>query len=175
MKRYTFFSGLQIFNMDETDTRLGLCILTDREEIAQILKAHLRNTVTLELWMFWVILNKITRSIMSCYHTSSHFFSHRLWQWDGRAMAQAVSRRPLAAEGQVRAPFVPYGFEMDKVALGLVSLRVLRFSSVNVILPRLSRLTWRVNNRHGGGRRSEISTWTTWLRDVISFLFQTGL
>jgi hypothetical protein len=35
--------------MDETDTGVSLRILTDREEIAQILKAYLRNTVTLEV------------------------------------------------------------------------------------------------------------------------------
>jgi hypothetical protein len=43
------------------------------------------------------------------------------------AMAQAVSRRPLTAARRVDA----VGFVVDKVALGQVFLRVLRFSPVN--------------------------------------------
>jgi hypothetical protein len=46
---------------------------------------------------------------------------------DGRAMAQAVSRRPLTAEG----------FVVDKVALGQLFPRVLRFSPVSFIPPVL--------------------------------------
>jgi hypothetical protein len=42
----------------------------------------------------------------------------------GRAMAQVVSRRPLTAEAWVRARV---GLVVDKVALGQVFLRVLRF------------------------------------------------
>jgi hypothetical protein len=48
-------------------------------------------------------------------------------------MAQAVSRRALTAEAQVRARVSPCGFVVDKVALGQVFLRVLRFSSVSII------------------------------------------
>jgi hypothetical protein len=43
-------------------------------------------------------------------------------------MAQAVSRRSLTAAARVRAQVNPVGFVVDKVALGQVSLRVLRFS-----------------------------------------------
>jgi hypothetical protein len=50
-------------------------------------------------------------------------------------MAQAVSRRPLIAAAWVHAQVNPVGFVMDKVALGQVFLRVLRFSSVNIIPP----------------------------------------
>jgi hypothetical protein len=42
-------------------------------------------------------------------------------------MAQAVSRRPLTAAARVRAQVNPVGFVVYKVALGQVSLRVLRF------------------------------------------------
>jgi hypothetical protein len=48
----------------------------------------------------------------------------------GRAMAQVVSRRPLTAETRVRAGSIHVGFVVDKVALGQVFLRVLRFFPV---------------------------------------------
>jgi hypothetical protein len=50
-------------------------------------------------------------------------------------MAQAVSRRPLTAAAGVRAQVNPVGFVVDKVALGQVFLRVLRFSPVTIIPP----------------------------------------
>jgi hypothetical protein len=50
-------------------------------------------------------------------------------------MAQAVSRQPLTAADRVRAWVNPVGFVVDKVALGQVFLRVLRFSTVNIIPP----------------------------------------
>jgi hypothetical protein len=46
----------------------------------------------------------------------------------GRAMAQAVSRRPLTAEALVRGWSIHVGFVVDKVALGQFFLRVLRFA-----------------------------------------------
>jgi hypothetical protein len=46
-------------------------------------------------------------------------------------MAQVVSRRPLTAEARVRAGSIHVGFVVDKVALGQVFLRFLRFSPVN--------------------------------------------
>ena len=52
-------------------------------------------------------------------------------------MAQAVSRRPLTADARVSAGSVRVGFMVDKVALGQVSLRVLRFSPVDFIPPVL--------------------------------------
>jgi hypothetical protein len=48
-------------------------------------------------------------------------------------MAQAVSRRPLTVAAWVRAQVNPVGFVVDKVALGQVFLRVLRFSAANII------------------------------------------
>jgi hypothetical protein len=50
-------------------------------------------------------------------------------------MAQAVSRRPLTAAAWFRAKVNPVGFVVDKVALGQVFLRVLRFSPVSIIPP----------------------------------------
>jgi hypothetical protein len=58
----------------------------------------------------------------------------------GRAMAQAVSRRPLTAEARVRARVNPCGICGGKVVLGQVFLRVLLFSPVNIIPPSLSKL-----------------------------------
>jgi hypothetical protein len=56
-----------------------------------------------------------------------------VFQYLGCAMARAVSRRPLTAAAWVRARVNPVGFVVDKVALGQVFLRVLRFSPVNII------------------------------------------
>jgi hypothetical protein len=53
--------------------------------------------------------------------------------------AQAVSRRPVAAEAWVSARVIK--FVVDKVALDQVSLWVLRFSPVNIITP------WPVGSR----------------------------
>jgi hypothetical protein len=50
-------------------------------------------------------------------------------------IAQAVSRQPLTAAAGVRALVNPVGLVVDKVALGQVFLRVLRFSPVNIIPP----------------------------------------
>jgi hypothetical protein len=50
-------------------------------------------------------------------------------------MSQAVSRRPLIAKARVRALVSPCGFVVDKVALGYVFLRVLRFSPVDIFPP----------------------------------------
>jgi hypothetical protein len=50
-------------------------------------------------------------------------------------MAQAVSRRPLTVAARVHAQVNPVGFVVDKVALGQVFIRVLRFSSVNIVPP----------------------------------------
>jgi hypothetical protein len=52
----------------------------------------------------------------------------------GRAMAQAVSRRPPTVKARFRSQV---GFVVDKVALGQVFPRVLRFSPVNFIPPVL--------------------------------------
>jgi hypothetical protein len=63
----------------------------------------------------------------------------------GRATAQAVSRRPLKAEDRFRSRAVNVEFVVEKLASGHVFLRVLRFSSVNIIPPLLhihSCITW---------------------------------
>jgi hypothetical protein len=52
---------------------------------------------------------------------------------EGRAMAQAVIRRPLIAAAWVHTQVNPVGFVVEKVALGQVFLRVLRFFPVNII------------------------------------------
>jgi hypothetical protein len=53
----------------------------------------------------------------------------------GRAVAQAVSRRPLTAVAWVRAQVNPVGFVVEKVALGQVFLPVLLFFPVSIIPP----------------------------------------
>jgi hypothetical protein len=50
-------------------------------------------------------------------------------------MAQTVSSRSLTVVTWVRAQVNAVGFVVDKVALGQVSLRVFRFSPVNIIPP----------------------------------------
>jgi hypothetical protein len=52
-------------------------------------------------------------------------------------MAQAVSRRPLTRWPGFDPVSVHVRFVVDKVALGQVFLRVLRFSPVNLIPPVL--------------------------------------
>jgi hypothetical protein len=79
----------------------------------------------------------------------------------GRAMAQAVSHRHLTTEDGVRARFSLCDICWDKVALGQVFVRVLRFSPVNIIPPPWLHthisppLTWGMNNSLVGGRSSE--------------------
>jgi hypothetical protein len=64
-------------------------------------------------------------------------------QTNGGAMAQVVSRRPLTAEARVR---VHVGFVVDKVVLGQVFLRVLRFSPVNISFHRRSPNSYHLGN-----------------------------
>jgi hypothetical protein len=59
-----------------------------------------------------------------------------------RAMSQAVSRWNLTAEALVRTESVPLGFVADKVALGEVPIRVLRFVPVNMFPPWFSILIY---------------------------------
>jgi hypothetical protein len=51
-------------------------------------------------------------------------------------MAQVVSCRPLTVEARFRARVNPCEFVVDKVALGQVFLRVLRFPPVNISFHR---------------------------------------
>jgi hypothetical protein len=76
-------------------------------------------------------------------------------------MAQALSVLPLTAESQVRAGSVHVGFVVDKVALGQASLRVLRFSPVNIIPPWLSILIYQLGDE-------QRSRWLSQIRDIVS-------
>jgi hypothetical protein len=74
-------------------------------------------------------------------------------------MAQAVSRRPPTAVARFAPRSVHVGFVVDRVVLGQVLLRVLRFSSVIIIPPWLSILIHQLRdeyyNRPVGGRSPE--------------------
>jgi hypothetical protein len=59
----------------------------------------------------------------------------------GCALAQVVSRQPVATEARVRPRVSPVRFVVDRVALGQVFVRVLRVFLVNVIPPWLSIVT----------------------------------
>jgi hypothetical protein len=63
-------------------------------------------------------------------------------------MAQVVSRRPLTAEARVRARSVHVGLMVDKVALGRIFLRVLRFSPVNISFHRRSPNSYHLGLRN---------------------------
>jgi hypothetical protein len=62
--------------------------------------------------------------------------------WAGRAMAQAVSRRPLTAETRVS----PCGICGGQSALGQVFPRLLRFP-LSVLFHRYS-ITWKNEKKH---------------------------
>jgi hypothetical protein len=64
----------------------------------------------------------------------------------GRAMAQAVSSRPVTAEDRIRAWSVHVGVVVDKVALGQVFLRVHQFSPDNINPQWLSILVYHVGD-----------------------------
>jgi hypothetical protein len=73
-----------------------------------------------------------------------------------RAMAQAVSSRPLTAEARVRSGSVHVRFVVDKVALRQVFPRVLRFSPVNFIPPVL---------HYTEKRKKKLIIFITWLHN----------
>jgi hypothetical protein len=64
-----------------------------------------------------------------------------------RAMAQAVSHLSLNAEARVRSVSVRVGFVVEKVALGQVSLRGLRFFSVSILPPWRSMLIYHLKDK----------------------------
>jgi hypothetical protein len=70
----------------------------------------------------------------------------------GRAMAQAVSRRPVTVEARVRGRVSPCGISGGRNNIETVFIRVLLFAPVSVIPPWLSILIWGMNNRSVGGR-----------------------
>ena len=53
----------------------------------------------------------------------------------GRAMAQAVSSRPVTADAQVQSRTSPATLVMDKLAIGLGFLQVLRYFLVSITAP----------------------------------------
>jgi hypothetical protein len=64
----------------------------------------------------------------------------------GHTIAQEASCWLLTSEARVRTQFTPAGFMVDRVVLGQISLRVLRFSFVRIIPPLLhihSCIIWR--------------------------------
>jgi hypothetical protein len=79
----------------------------------------------------------------------------------GRAMAQAVSRRPLTAEARVRERVSPWGTCGRQSGTVTFLLWVLQFSPVNIIPPWLSILT----------NHLEDEQWARWwlqFRDTVS-------
>jgi hypothetical protein len=76
------------------------------------------------------------------YHTgpflklNSQQYVHRAVPWLRRLVAGLSPRRPGFAAGSIHVRFL-----VDKVSLGLVSLRVHMFTPVNIIPPSLSKLT----------------------------------
>jgi hypothetical protein len=73
----------------------------------------------------------------------------------GRAMAQAVSRRPLTWEAGFAPESIHVGFVVDRVVLGQVFLRVLRISPVSIIPPSLQLIDWEMNSVSVSGSSSE--------------------
>jgi hypothetical protein len=61
-------------------------------------------------------------------------------------VSQAVSRWPLTAEARICIQTVHVGFVVDKVALGQVLLRFLRYSPVSIISPSFSMLIYHLGN-----------------------------
>jgi hypothetical protein len=87
-----------------------------------------------------------------CYNKRLHFGGHRISgvntkvnvlavQWLRQLVAGLLPRRPGFALASVHV-----GFVVDKVALGQVFLRVLRFSPVSIILPELSILIYHLRD-----------------------------
>jgi hypothetical protein len=92
-----------------------------------------------------------------------HYISHSHQRYrpvtytPGRAMAQAVSRRPLTAEARVRARGSKRGISRGKVVLGQGVFQDFAFS-LSVSFYRgspCSYIIWEMNNRPVGGSSSE--------------------
>jgi hypothetical protein len=69
-------------------------------------------------------------------------------------MGQMVSCQPLTADAQVRSQATSYVIVVDKVALGQVFLRVLRFTPVSIIPPIL-HTHFRLNPTPSEGQAGE--------------------
>jgi hypothetical protein len=78
----------------------------------------------------------------------------------GRAMAQAVSRRPLAAEARFAPGSVHAEIVVGKIVLGQVLLRVVRYFPVNVIPLWHSTLTYLGDEQQ--------TRWWPQFRDIVS-------
>jgi hypothetical protein len=87
-----------------------------------------------------------------CYNKRLHFGGHRISgvntkvnvlavQWLRQLVAGLLPLRPGFALASVHV-----GFVVDKVALGQVFLRVLRFPPVSIILPELSILIYHLGD-----------------------------
>jgi hypothetical protein len=90
----------------------------------------------------------MSKSVVEC----KRVFNIKLWVIYGRAIAQAVSSWLLTADTRACG-----GFVLNKVTLGQVFLRVLRFSPVNIISLLLhihSCIIWGMDNRPVSGRSS---------------------
>jgi hypothetical protein len=85
----------------------------------------------------------------------------RLFSSSGRAVAQAVNRRRLTTESRVAPGLIRVGFVVDKVALGHVFLRVLRFSPVSMIPPSFPTLIYHL------GDEQYVRSWQQF-RDVVT-------
>jgi hypothetical protein len=65
------------------------------------------------------------------------YYFHTVTTSDGRAMAQAVSRRPPTAQARARSRVGLCGIFGGQSGTGTVFPQILRFSPVNFILPVL--------------------------------------
>jgi hypothetical protein len=87
--------------------------------------------------------------------------------FQGRAMAQTVSRRPHIAEARVE-PGSVQGY-VDKQAFTQVFLRVIRFFPVRIIPSFLFINILEMNSRPVGGRSSETSSHPIDMNNVKKF------
>jgi hypothetical protein len=97
----------------------------------------------LNIFIIWILFFSVMKNICSFYSLSQllfYFFMNDI----GRAMAQVVSHWPLTVEFAPGSIHV--GFVVDKLALGQVFLRVLRFSPVNISFHRRSPNSYHLGN-----------------------------
>jgi hypothetical protein len=97
---------------------------------------------------------------MRCYLWRSHIRCVEVHLSQDRAMAQEVSCRPLTGEAWFRVHTCHVRFVVEKMALELVLLAVLRFYSANISFHRRSPSSYhlRVSKMSFGGSRAE--TWS---------------
>jgi hypothetical protein len=145
-----------------------------RTQIFKPLTEARQGTISLASWIQYTLIQptSTTRTyvliLLSCVQLSLITFSYvikvpwtsSVWSRVGRGMANAASRRPLTAKVQVRTGSIHIGFVVDKVALGQVFRRVLRFF-LSILFHRGSSYlyitTCWMSNGPVGGRISETS------------------